>query len=225
MKGGAFFKMKQPIDFLKTTALGGLFVLLPVLLLYLLLAEALGLIVVLAEPIADLFPIGTFDEIKHPVAVGLILIMGVSFLIGLILRSENGRRLGHWIERALLGRMPVYSALKKLTTGFGKAGKNGAFKTAVLNYPAGEREIVYVIKDHGNGYLTVLQPWAPTAFSGSVKVVNQDRLEILDANLGDVSRVLSHWGVGTRNLLDKHTAGTESTADLSEDVSGKGVSP
>ncbi len=217
--------MKQPIEFLKTTALGGLFVLLPVLLLYLLMAEALGLIVALAGPIADLFPKGTFDEIKHPVAMGLILIMGVSFLIGLILRSENGRRLGHWIERTLLGRMPVYSALKKLTTGFGEAGKEGAFKTAVLNYPAGEREIVYIVEDHGNGYLTVLLPWAPAAFSGFVKVVNQDRLEFLDANLGDVSRVLSHWGVGVRDLLEKKTTDAQSSADPSEDVSGRGVIP
>jgi len=216
--------MKQLLEFLKTTVLGGLFVLLPLLLLYLLLSEAVGLIVVLAEPIADLFPRATFDKIKHPVAVGLGLIMGVSFLIGLALRSENGRRLGHWIEGTLLNRMPVYSALKKLTTGFGEAGKEGAFKTAVFNSQGGEREIVYIIEDHGNGYLTVLHPWAPTAFSGSVKVVNQDRLEILDANLGDVSRVLSHWGVGVRNLLDKQTAGTESSGDPLEDVSGKGVS-
>ncbi len=216
--------MKQPIDFLKTTALGGLFVLLPVLLLYLLLAEALGLIVVLAGPIADLFPMGTFDKIKHPVAVGLGLIMSVSFLIGLALRSENGRRLGRWIERTVLERLPVYKALKSLTTGFSEAGKDGAFKTAVLNSSDGKREIVYVIEDHGDGQHTILQPWAPTAFSGSVKVVNQDRLEILDANLGDVSRALSHWGVGVRDLLEKKTTDAESSADPLKDGSEKGVS-
>jgi uncharacterized membrane protein len=216
--------MKQLLEFLKTTALGGLFVLLPLLLLYLLLSEALGLIVVLAGPIADLFPKATFDDIKYPVVVGLGLIMGVSFLIGLSLRSENGRRLGRWIERMVLNRLPVYKALKSLTTGFAEAGKDGAFKTAMLKSSNGEREIVYVIEDHGDGQHTVLLPLAPTAFSGFVKVVDQDRLEILDANLGNVSRVLSHWGVGTRNLLEKHTTSTESSADLSEDVSGKGVS-
>ena len=215
--------MKQLLEFLKTTALGGLFVLLPVLILYLLMAEALDLIVALAGPIADLFPKGTFDEIKYPVVVGLILIMGASFLIGLALRSENGRRLGRWIERTVLDRLPVYKALKNLTTGFTEAGKDGAFKTAVLNSTAGEREIVYIIEDHGNGYLTVLQPWAPTAFSGSVKVVKQDRLEVLDANLGDVSRALSHWGVGVRELLEKKTTDVGASADPSEDVSGKGV--
>ncbi|MBW1725925.1 MAG: hypothetical protein JRJ33_11375 [Deltaproteobacteria bacterium] len=163
--------MKQLLEFLRTTALGGLFVLLPLLLLYLLLSEALGLIVVLAGPIADLFPKAS---------------------------------LGRWIERMVLNRLPVYKALKSLTTGFAEAGKDGAFKTAVLKSSNGEREIVYVIEDYGNGQHTVLLPLAPTAFSGFVKVVDRDRLEILDANLGDVSRVLSHWGVGTRNLLDQH---------------------
>ena len=223
MKRGANIKMKQLLEFLKTTAMGGLFVLLPVLLLYLLLAEALGLIVALATPIADLFPKGTFDEIKYPVAVGLTLIMGASFLIGLALRSENGRRLGHWIERMVLDRLPVYKALKSLTTGFAEAEKDGAFKTAVLNSTGGEREIVYIIEDHGDGQYTVLLPWAPAAFSGPVKVVNQNRLEILDANLGDVSRVLSHWGVGVRELLEKKTTDVGASADPSEDVSGKGV--
>ncbi|MBW2407189.1 MAG: hypothetical protein JRF17_07455 [Deltaproteobacteria bacterium] len=102
--------MKQLLEFLKPTAMGGLFVLLPVLLLYLLLAEALGLIVALATPIADLFPKGTFDEIEHPVAMGLILIIGLSFLIELALRSEKGRRLGRCIERSVLNRLPVYNA-------------------------------------------------------------------------------------------------------------------
>ena len=217
--------MKQLIEFLKTTVMGGLFVLLPVLLLYMLLSQALGLIVVLATPIADMFPKGTFDEIKHPIAMGLILIMGLSFLIGLVLRSKNGRRLGRWIERIVLDRLPVYKALKRLTTGFAEAGKDGAFKTAVLDSSGGEREIVYIIEEHGNEYMTVLQPWAPTAFSGTVKVVHQDRLEFLDANLGDVSRALSHWGVGVRELLERKTKDVGSSDDPPEDVSVKGVTP
>ena len=66
--------MKQLLEFLKTTAMGGLFVLLPILLLYLLLAEALDLIVALATPIADLFPKATFEKVEFQVIVGLIQI-------------------------------------------------------------------------------------------------------------------------------------------------------
>jgi len=71
----------------------------------------------------------------------------------------------------------------------------------------------------------VLQPWAPTAFSGTVKVVHQDRLEFLDANLGDVSRALSHWGVGVRELLERKTKDVGSSDDPPEDISAKGVTP
>lgn len=188
--------------FLKTTALGGLFVLLPVLLLYLLLAEALALITALATPIADLFPKGTFDQIKFPVLMALVLIIAVSFLIGLALRSGTGRRLGHWIERSTLGRLPLYNALKNLTTGFSQAGQD-SFRPALLISSEGERELAYLIEDHSDGQMTVLVPWSPAAFAGSVKIVNQDRIELVDTNLGEFTRVLSHWGVGVRDLLGK----------------------
>jgi hypothetical protein len=69
----------------------------------------------------------------------------------------------------------------------------------------GERELAYLIEDHGDGQLTVLVPWSPTAFAGSVKIVNQDRIELVDTNLGEFTRVLSHWGVGVRDMLGKGT--------------------
>jgi hypothetical protein len=55
--------------------MGGLFVLPPVLLFYLLLSEALNLIVALATPIAYLFPEGTFEKVEFPVILGLVLVL------------------------------------------------------------------------------------------------------------------------------------------------------
>ena len=194
--------MKQIVEFMKTTVIGGLFVLLPVLLLYMLLAEALQLVVALATPIADLFPKGVFAKVNAPVLIALILIVSVSFLLGIALRSAALSRLGGWIESTVLTRLPVYTVLKRLTKGFAKE-EAAAFKPGLLTSTESWKDIVYVIEDHGDGHLTVLVPWAPTAFSGSVKVVSRDRVEMLDANIGDVSKVLSLWGVGTRELLGK----------------------
>ena len=116
--------MKKFTEFLKTTALGGLFVLLPVLLLYLVFAEVLEMVVALATPIADLFPKGTFDEATSPVIIALILIVGASFMIGLGLRSKAARRFGRSIENTVLDRLPMYTVLKSLTAGF-RAGRPG----------------------------------------------------------------------------------------------------
>jgi uncharacterized membrane protein len=197
--------MKQIVDFLKTTVIGGLFVLLPVLLIFMLLAEALQMVVALATPIAALFPKGMFVQIEAPVLIALILIVGISFLLGLALRSAALSRLGDWIEHSVLSRLPAYTALKRLTKGFAQE-EAAAFKPGLLTSSEGWKDIVYVIEDHGDGQMTVLVPWAPTAFSGSVKVVSQDRVEMLDANLGDVSKVLSLWGMGTRDLMGKGSA-------------------
>jgi len=195
--------MKKLVDFLKTSLIGGLFVLLPLVFFYLLLAEMLQLVVALATPIADLFPRGTFDRVNAPVLVALILIVAASFLFGLALRSMSLRRFGLWIERTGLGRLPMYNALKSLSKGLLGAKEDTAFRAAVLISPDGGREIVYVIEDHGDENLTVLVPWAPASFAGSVKIMGSDRIEMLDAPLGDVSKALSHWGVGVRDLLGK----------------------
>ena len=193
--------MKNIVAFIKTSLVGGLFVLLPLVLFYLLLSELLQLVVTLATPIADLFPKSTFERVNMPVLMGLVLIVGASFVFGLALRSASLRRSGLWVERTLLGRLPLYNAVKSLARGLVGAQEDTAFRSAVLHSPDGEREIVYVIEEHGDGQMTVLVPWAPASFAGSVKIVGSDRVEMLDASVGDASRVLGHWGVGAHDLI------------------------
>jgi hypothetical protein len=94
--------------------MGGIFVLLPVLLLYLLLSEALDLIVALVSPIADLFPEGTFDKVEFPVMVGLILILAVSFFfikikhqIRVLTKDSTNDTNGSIKKRATSGRVAL----------------------------------------------------------------------------------------------------------------------
>lgn len=195
--------MKGLSEFLKTTASGGMFVLLPVLLLYLLLAEALELVVALATPITELFPEGTFDEVRFPVIIALVLIVGASFLIGLGLRSTTARRLGLSFERTVLGHLPMYDVLKRLTRGFSAEGQSVAFKPAMMISQTGDRELAYVVEDHNDGNVTILLPWAPTPFAGTVKIVKREQVEALDVNLGEFTKIVSQWGVGVRDLLVK----------------------
>jgi uncharacterized membrane protein len=195
--------MKNILGFLKTSLSGGILVLLPLVILYLLLDQIIEILIALATPIADLFPPGLFDNLKLPGVIALVLLVGASFLFGLALRSEILRRFGHWLERTLLGRLPLYNAVKKLSRGLIGAKEDGVFKPALMHSGDGEREIVYLIEEDGKGQVTVLVPWAPASFAGTLKIISRDRIELLDSNLGDTSRVLSHWGVGTFELLEK----------------------
>jgi uncharacterized membrane protein len=201
--------MKQIIEFFKTIVLGGLFVLLPLLIVYLLLDEMLELVVALATPIADLFPKDTFEKVNAPVLLGVILILGASFIFGLALRSLTLRRVGLWIEGRVLSRLPLYTAVKHLSSGLLGAEDSNAFRPAVAKSAEGEKEIVYVIEDQGDGNLTVLVPWAPASFAGSVKIMARERIEMLDANLDETSAVLGRWGIGVAELLRRAEKGKE----------------
>lgn len=195
--------MKKILEFLKTSALGGLFVLLPLLLLYLLLSEVFELVIALATPIADLFPEETFRVLNYPVAIAILLILGASFLLGLTLHSSHLRGAGSWLERTLLHPLPGYRALKSLTKGFSGAGEKNEFRPALMTLPDGTAELVYAIEELDDGRLTVLVPWSPAAFAGSIKIVSRDSIKLLNASLGDASRVIGHWGVGMGTIFEK----------------------
>ena len=199
--------MKKITEFLKTSLSGGFFVLMPLVMFYLLVDEMIELLVALATPIADLFPRGLFENFELPGVIALILLLSASFLFGLALRSKTLRKIGHWVERTLLGKLPIYNAVKRLSRGLIGAKEDGVFRPALLHSENGEREIVYLIEEDGKGQVTVLVPWAPASFAGSLKILSRDRIELLDSNLGDTSRVLGHWGVGTFELLEKKHSG------------------
>ena len=61
----------------------GLYVLLPLMLLWLGLREIGGLLAEMADPIADMFPSAYFDDLKWPGIVALLLIIAASILIGI----------------------------------------------------------------------------------------------------------------------------------------------
>ena len=196
--------MKKIGEGIKSVALTGLFILLPILLLYLLLAEIFQLLVALATPLADIiFPPDALENIKEEVLLAIVILFVVSLVVGLLANSIIGKKWGASIERNTVGRIPMYRAVKRLTSGFTDADGDQAFVPGLLNSAEGEQDLVFVIEDHGNGKLTVMLPWAPAAFAGSLKIVDADKVELVDSNIGEYSKILSHWGVGLPKVLKK----------------------
>lgn len=95
---------------------------------------------------------------------------------------------------------------KNLTKGFVQADRD-SFHPAFLMSSGGHGEPAYIIEDHGNNHVTVLWPRAPAPFTGSIKIVRRNMLEVMDTNLGEFSKALSHWGVGFRELANKGQKG------------------
>lgn len=183
--------------------MGGLLVLLPLLIFYLLLDQLLETVVILAMPFAALLPEKWIDEINAPLAIAALLILTASFLFGLALRSSTLISLGSWLESTALERLPLYSSVKKLSRGLAGDKAEKSYTPALLTHSDGSRELVYVIEEGPDAVTTILIPFAPTGFNGPVRIVCAEQLTPLDASLGEASQVMSQWGAGLLALADR----------------------
>jgi len=189
-------------EFLKTTALGGFLVLLPLLLLYLALGEVIHAVIALATPIADLvLPAELLEALHFPAIFALVLILSASFLLGLLARARLAKRLGRAVEERVLGALPLYRVLKNFSTQFANLNAGSNFHPAVVDTEEHELSLAFLIEDHGDGKATVMFPLAPTPMVGTLRIVHRHQVRLLDVSLGDFTRVISHWGVGMRELL------------------------
>ena len=186
--------------FLKSALVNGLVILLPVVLVFLAIKELLDMLVGIATPIADLFPAGSFDHVKETEIIAVLLIAGMAILLGVVSKLKAGRALGRGIEKYTLNKVPMYRMLKSLVAAFLDVEEK-SFKPALMENGSGDLEPVYIIEDRGRPRVVVLVPWAPTAFAGSVKLVQRDRLHPLDVTLDEFSLSLTHLGNGMSELL------------------------
>ena len=193
--------MKVVLEFIKTTLVGGLLVVLPLLLFYLLFGQLLDVIVALATPLADLFPEDTFDALTNPDILAGILILSTSFLLGLAIRLRWLASFGRWLGSHTLALLPFYQAIKQLGRGLIGTTDSDAFLGGLLNSGNGTKELVYIIEELEDGRVVILVPFAPASFTGSVKIVDASKITPLEVSAGEVSKVIAHWGVGTAETL------------------------
>ena len=78
---------------------------------------------------------------------------------------------------------------------------SGDVSPALVMDGSGGGDPCYVIEKHKDGRATVLLPWSPASFAGSIKVVQQSDLEYLPCSLDEFSRSLSQIGVGVENCI------------------------
>jgi uncharacterized membrane protein len=188
------------MQFLKSSLLTGLYVLLPLLLLWLGLREIGGLLAEMAEPIADMFPSSYFDDLKWPGVVAAMLIVAASIVVGTLAKlSFVARTAGHF-ETTILYRVPMYRMLKIISSSLVKPERSDV-RPAIVRDDAGGGDPCYVMEQHESGMATVLLPWSPASFAGSIKVVPKSRLEYLDCSVDEYSRSISLMGVGVEECM------------------------
>jgi hypothetical protein len=122
--------------------------------------------------------------------------------LGLAARSAWLSSVGRNIENSILNRVPMYRMLKVMSSALIDTDSSD-IDPALLMDGSGGGEPCYIIEKHADGRATVLLPWSPASFAGSIKIAQQSDLETLSCSLDEYSRSLSQIGVGIEDCMNQ----------------------
>src|SRR5262245_59994299 len=102
--------MKSALNFLKTTLLGGLVIVLPAYITALMIIKTLGAAAMVVRPISEHLPAGA--HYRNVLAILVLLV--VCFAAGLFVKTAIGRLVKEAVEHNLLERVPGYAVFRGL---------------------------------------------------------------------------------------------------------------
>lgn len=186
--------------FLKTTLVGGLMFLVPLVLVLMVLAQGLKLASKIGAPIARLLPISQMGGIAVATLVSAAILMLVALLAGLAARTVQGRRITHWFEESLLGGLPQYRMVKSLAEGLTQIESGTDMKPVLMRGDEGWM-LGYQVEMLPNDWRVIFLPASPTPMSGNVLYVVGWRVQVLEMPMREAMVLVKRLGIGSAAAL------------------------
>lgn len=152
--------MAKRTSFFKTTAIGGLLFLLPLVVVGALIGQVVPVVLTVVESLGELVPVHRPSGIALPLMLSIAILLALCFIAGPLARRSVGKRLATWFERNLL-LFRRYAIVRN-----GMPGSVGGTETAprlqavVLRFDDVVR-IGFETERHDSGTVTVYSPGAP----------------------------------------------------------------
>ena len=194
--------MKGIVGLIKTTVVGGLLFLLPIVLAVLILREAIRVIDKVSRPIVAMFPTQGIVGIAIVETISIIVLILLCFLAGLVARTRLGRNLGDAVENMVLRRVPGFMLMKAIAGGVAGVDTKSPLSVALARIDDAW-VLGFVLERHASGLLTFFVPSAPTPAAGSIYYLTEDRVRLLDVPVSAAMSCIMRLGVGSAALLDK----------------------
>ena len=165
--------MKRLLQFLRTTLVGGILFLVPIVVLVIVLGKALALAHKVVAPLAKRLPVESIIGLRTPMLLAVGVMVLFCFLAGFFARTALARKIVSRLETAVLSNVPGYEFLK----GMGQSALG-------LEQPG--------------AYPVVL---APNPQSGSIHLLTSDRITPTHLPLAATLKCLKRLGAGSNPLL------------------------
>ena len=188
---------------LKTTLIGGVLFLVPIIILVAILEHALKIMRLVSTPLARWFPVDSVAGIATADIVATLAIVVVCFLAGLMAKSEAAARAVRKLESAYLSVIPGYALIKSMTAGLGGGDDAADGLTPVLVRFDDYQQVAFEVERIHDGQVVVYLPGAPSPWSGSILVVEEARVQRIEASMSKTASNLRTLGRNSAQLLGR----------------------
>lgn len=191
--------MNTRTGFLRTTLIGGVLYLIPVVLLLALLGKAMQIAHQVSPPILQGVEAAHLGHILSPQVIAVLLLLCFCLLAGLFSQTVLGRRISAGID-GKLGNLPGYSFYKGVGDSLVGAEPEGMRRTVMVSIEDAW-QIGMVVDELEDGLIAVYVPAVPEAHSGSLFFMEPDRVVPLSIGVKTAMQTLRRMGVGSRASL------------------------
>jgi len=172
--------MRGLANLFKSLLIGGLVFLLPFGVIIVVFGKLLALARGMAKALHKWIPPGAESEAVI-LAIAILILVLLALAAGIFARTEPGRHTFAWFERTLLSNVPLYTLFRQLIPSTEEAeeslGEIG--KTPVVKIRLDDQTLLGLLTETTpDGKKIVYIPDAPTGFSGTIAVMDADRVEI-----------------------------------------------
>lgn len=193
--------MRGVYRFLKSTILGGLVVLVPLIVVGAVVAWAADLAFKTAAPVFEWLPDKSVGGVSLTVLATLAAIVLGCFIAGLFAETALVQQFGGLAERLALS-VPGYALLKNVGANLvGIEGKRPT-KTVLVRLEASS-QLGFLMDTLADGRHVVFIPGVPRALVGTLHIVAPDRVQAVAISVSAALDVLARLGVGLREAWPK----------------------
>jgi uncharacterized membrane protein len=190
---------RHALAVMKTTLVGGVVFMMPVVVLIVVFTKAGGYLRKLAQPLAKVLPLDTVLGVMVADAILIALFLLACFLAGLLTRLSFANTFVKKAETGVLWRIPGYGFLKALTDGLDK--EHGSSLRPVLVRFDDYSQLAFEVDHLPDGRKVIYIPGAPNPRAGSVLVLDRDRVEPVPLSFMAAVRSLRALGRGVGSSL------------------------
>jgi uncharacterized membrane protein len=186
--------------FVRTTVLGGLLFLFPIVFVFFIFGKALDITNKVFAPLEKLLPIESIAGIAVVKLLALGILVLICFIAGLSARTALAGRLVSSLETNVLKKIPAYTLLKSKAESVLSPEDIGSM-TPVLGRFDDSWQLAFEIERFPGGNVVVFLPGAPDPWSGSLCILAEDRITPLDLTVKSLADILKRLGKGSAGAL------------------------